>query len=69
MKIIANMSSQLAQTLKNSKLTFKSVLELLYQKDPDMVDRLISELEESRPVKAPKVSKEPTKMTPQEIKR
>ena len=43
--------SQLAENLKTAKLTFKSVLELAYEKDPDMVDRLISELLETKPAK------------------
>ena len=49
--------SQLAENLKTAKLTFKSVLELAYEKDPDMVDRLISELIEAKPAKQSNVKK------------
>ena len=49
--------SQLAENIKSAKLTFKSVLELAYDKDPDMVDRLISELLEAKPAKQSAVKK------------
>lgn len=45
------MSAQLSQTLKDSKLSFKYVLEHLYEKDADLVTRMIHELEISKPSK------------------
>ena len=59
LKLASNMSSQLAVNLKSAKLSFKSVLELLYEKDPDMVDRLISELQESKTKPESKTDKSP----------
>ena len=59
LKLASNMSSQLAVNLKSAKLSFKSVLELLYKKDPDMVDRLISELQESKTKPESKTDKSP----------
>ena len=58
LKLASNMSSQLAVNLKSAKLSFKSVLELLYTKDPDMVYRLISELQESKTDKSPMTQEE-----------
>jgi hypothetical protein len=59
LKLASNMSSQLAVNLKSAKLSFKSVLELLYTKDPDMVDRLISEIQESKTKPESKTDKSP----------
>ena len=59
LKLASNMSSQLAVNIKSAKVTFKSVLELLYDKDPDMVDRLISELQESKTKPESKTDKSP----------
>ena len=59
LKLASNMSSQLAVNLKSAKLSFKSVLELLYKKDPDMVDRLISELQVSKTKPESKTDKSP----------
>lgn len=47
------MSSQLSDKLQTCKLTFEVVLEILYQKDPAMVERLIRERHESKPVQSP----------------
>jgi len=59
LKLASNMSSQLAVNIKSAKVSFKSVLELLYDKDPDMVDRLISELQESKTKPESKTDKSP----------
>ena len=45
------MSAQLSQTLKDSKLSFKTVLERLYEKDAELVNKMIAELEINKPVK------------------
>ena len=45
------MSAQLSQTLKDSKLSFKSVLEHLYEKDAELVNKMITELETNKPAK------------------
>jgi len=45
------MSAQLSQTLKDSKLSFKSVLEHLYEKDAELVNKMITELETNKPTK------------------
>ena len=45
------MSEQLSQTLKESKLSFKSVLEHLYEKDAEMVNKMIAELETNKSAK------------------
>ena len=45
------MSIQLSQTLKDSKLSFKSVLEHLYEKDAELVNKMITELETNKPAK------------------
>ena len=59
LKLASNMSSQLAVNIKSAKVSFKSVLELLYKKDPDMVDRLISELQVSKTKPESKTDKSP----------
>lgn len=43
--------SQLSENLKTCKLTFKSVLELIYEKDAALVERMIRELHETKPEK------------------
>ena len=45
------MSAQLSQTLKDSKLSFKTVLERLYEKDAERVNKMIAELEINKPAK------------------
>jgi hypothetical protein len=45
------MSAQLSQTLKDSKLSFKTVLERLYEKDAELVNKMIAELEINKPAK------------------
>jgi hypothetical protein len=45
------MSAQLSQTLKDSKLSFKLVLEHLYEKDAELVNKMITELETNKPAK------------------
>jgi len=45
------MSAQLSQTLKDSKISFKTVLERLYEKDAELVNKMIAELEINKPAK------------------
>jgi len=45
------MSAQLSQTLKDSKLSFKTVLERFYEKDAELVNKMIAELEINKPAK------------------
>jgi hypothetical protein len=45
------MSAQLSQTLKDSKLSFKSVLEHLYEKEAELVNKMITDLETNKPAK------------------
>ena len=62
------MSAQLSNTLKDAKLSYKAVLELLYQKDPDLVGRLINEVAEAKPVKTSKTVKPLTQQEKDERK-
>jgi len=43
------MSAQLSQTPKDSKYSFKSVLERLYENDAELVNKMITDFETNKP--------------------